>query len=318
MPEGMAGCRRFTLRFDRHDGRDAVLMTKSLPIRSVAVAAIVAVTGVPAGAAASEVSQPTIFETIPASRQGTLLKARVGGQDGLFLFDTGGGVTIVTPKTVGAVGCHPWGQMTGFRATGQRLDTRRCDDVRLSINGQTLLAPSAAVLDVNALVDPKTMPTLAGLIALDVFAGKTITIRPLAHEIVLETTASLGPRIRHAREIPVRIVRDLEGVALTVDAAVPTAAGRAWMELDTGNLGPVMIGRHVASLVGLDANERSQQEASFSLGGVAQVREPERVSDLIMDGDIGESVLRDWDVTLDLAADRAWLQPATPEATPRR
>ena len=316
MPEGMADRRYLKLRFCQHNGREAILMDRSFPIRSAAVAAIVAVAGVPAGVAAADVGQATIFETIAASHQGTLLKARGGGRDGLFLFDTGGGVTIVTPKTVGAVGCHPWGQMTGFRATGQRLDTRRCDDVRLSINGQTLLAPSASVYDINALVDPKTMPTLAGLIALDVFVGKTITIRPLAHEIVLETTASLGPRIRHAREIPIRIVRDLEGVALTVDAAVPTAAGRAWMELDTGNLGPVMIGHHVAALLGLDPNERAQQESSFSLGGVARVREPERVSDLIMDGDIGESVLRDWDVTLDLAADRAWIQPATPEATP--
>ena len=316
MPEGTAICRHPGSCSDRHGDRKVFAMDMGFSIRSVAVAAIVAATGVPAEAAAAEIGQATIFETIEASRHGTLLKARVGGQDGLFLFDTGGGVTIVTPKTARAVGCHPWGQMTGFRATGQRLDTPRCDDVRLSINGQTLLAPSAAVYDINALVDAKAMPILSGLIALDAFAGKTITIRPLAHEIVLETTASLGPRIRHAREIPIRIVRDLEGVALTVDAAVPTAAGRAWMELDTGNLGPVMIGRHVAALLGLDATERAQQEASFSLGGVAQVREPERVSDLIMDGDIGESVLRDWDLTLDLAAGRAWIQPATVNATP--
>ena len=187
--------------------------------------------------------------------------------------------------------------------------------MRLTIDDQAFLVPTASVYDINGLVDSKVTPTLSGLIALDIFAGKVITIRPLAHEIVLETAASLGTRVHHAREIPIRIVRDVEGLALTVDVAVPTAAGRAWMEIDTGNLGPVMVGRHIAKLVGLSSTEPGRQETDFSLGGVAAIQKPARVSDLIMDGDIGESVLSSWDLTLDLAANRAWLQLATPAAT---
>ncbi len=262
----------------------------------------------------SGVRPQAVLPTIALPHLGIALRPRAGGQDGLFLFDTGGGVTIVTPTTARLLGCKPWGRMTGFRATGQRLDTPRCDDARLSLAGHGLAAPIAAVHDIDALVDPKA-PTLSGSIALDLFAGCAITIRPLAHELVLETAASLARRTRGARAVPIRIVRDLEGVALSVDAAVPTASGRAWMELDTGNLGPILVGKHVARLLGLDPGV-SAQPARFALDGGVPVRGPARVRDLIMDGDIGQPVLVQWDVTLDRAAGRAWLRPAITAARP--
>ena len=156
------------------------------------------------------------------------------------------------------------------------------------------------------------MPLLAGAIGLDLFAGRVITIRPKAHELVLETPASAARRVRGATAVPVRLVRDVEGVALSVDAAVVTAAGTAWMELDDGNTGPLMIGRHVAAALRLDPAARAVQLADFALAGGIPVRGAAAVSDLIMDGDVGQSVLGQWDVTLDLAAGRAWFKPATP------
>ena len=304
----------------KQEGGYVVAMSSHKVFPSLTTVAAVLSSAVTASAAIkkAEVRPAAVFRTIETAHQATLLKARIGGQEGLFLFDTGGGVTIVTPKAADVAGCRPWGQMTGFRATGQRLDSPRCDNVRLTIDNQALLVPTASVYNINGLVDSKVTPTLSGLIALDIFVGKMITIRPLAHEIVLETPASLRTRVHYAREIPIRIVRDVEGLALTIDVAVPTAAGRAWMEIDTGNLGPVMVGRHVAKLVGLSPTEQGRQEIDFSLGGVASIQKPARVSDLIMDGDIGESVLSSWDLTLDLAANRAWLQLATPTATVER
>ncbi|MGI4798325.1 MAG: hypothetical protein ACRYG8_30640 [Janthinobacterium lividum] len=233
----------------------------------------------------------------------------VAGHDGLFLFDTGGGVTIVTPATATLSGCHLWGRITGFRATGERMDTPRCDDLHVSLGGEEFTAPTASVLDLGPLVGPD-MPPLSGLIALDVFAGRSITIRPLAHELVVETKSSLPERIRGAVEVPIRQVRDAEGVALTVNGAVATSAGHAWMELDTGNLGPLMVGEHVAPLLGLDASRPDKQAASFALVGSVPVSGLARVGRFIMDGDIGEDVLGHWDVTLDLANGRAWFRLA--------
>jgi hypothetical protein len=79
--------------------------------------------------------------------------------------------------------------------------------------------PIAPILDLGPLIGPD-VPALSGLLALDAFAGRTITIRPIAHELVVETSASLQHRVEGAREVPVRLVRDVEGVALSVDMAV--------------------------------------------------------------------------------------------------
>ena len=244
----------------------------------------------------------------------TGLHAQVSGNDGLYLFDTGGGTTIVSPATARQSGCHPWGQVTGFRATGERVDTPRCDNLHLRLAGTTFFAPTASILDLETLVGPH-FPALAGLIALDIFAGHAVTIRPLAHELIVETPSTLLQRVKGAIDVPIRIVRDAEGVALSVDAAVQTPSGRAWMELDIGNLGPLLIGRHVASLLGLNPTAKDAQQAKFALAGGIPVQGLAKVGPFILDGDIGEDTLRSWDITLDLADGRAWFRPAADSKT---
>ncbi len=88
------------------------------------------------------------------------------------------------------------------------------------------------------------------------------------------------------------------------------------MELDAGNLGRLMVGDHAAALLGLDASQKGSQAAGFALVGGIPVHGPARVSRLVMDGDIGQSVLEAWDLTLDLANGQAWFRPASAEAGP--
>ena len=279
--------------------------------------AVILLCGSVAGALATGVSvvhaqagSPQIVPTLSLPHCLTGIRASVGGHPGLYMFDTGIGVTIVTPATAATAGCSPWGQITGFRAIGERGDMRRCDDLHLSLGGRDFIAPIAGVAELQTSMPPD-MPRLAGAVGLDLFAGRVITIRPGAHEIVVETVASAVRRIRGATVVPVRLVRDVEGVALTVDGAVPTPAGQAWMELDDGNTGPLMIGQHVATALKLDPSRHEGQVADFSLQGGIPVHGAASVGNLIMDGDIGETVLGRWDVTLDLAKGRAWFRPAT-------
>lgn len=111
-------------------------------------------------------------------------------------------------------------------------------------------------------------------------------------------------------------MRDAEGVALTVDAAVSTRDGFAWMELDTGNSGPLAIGEDVAGLLGLNQDAKATQPVHMELPGGVVVQGPARVGDFIMDGDIGASFLNQWDLTLDLGGSgRAWIRPASASRT---
>ena len=266
--------------------------------------------GSPEAAYAGSKSGPeaiVALETLP--RAGAGLRASVDGHEAVFLFDTGEGISTVTPAFAREIGCNPWGQTTGFRMTGERLDLQRCDNLRVTLAGKPFGAPIAGVFDITKLL-PESRTVLAGSLGLDIFSGRKITIQPRLKRIVVESPASFAERVRAGREIPARLVRDAEGVALAVDAGVPTKAGMAWMELDTGNGGTLVIGKHIAGLLGLDPASASPQEAHFAIVDGVPVDGPARVRDLIMDGDIGNHVLKNWDITFDLSAGRVWLAPA--------
>jgi hypothetical protein len=236
------------------------------------------------------------------------LHASVNGQEGVFGFDTGGGLSVITSKFEAAIGCHPWGRVTGFQMTGHRLDLPRCDDVHFRIGGVTYTAPTAGVLDMMPTPADKNT-VVAGSIALDILAGRQITIHSVSNRVTVDSPAEFARETARGREIKARLVRDGEGVCLTVNAGVPTSKGLIWMEIDTGNNGPIVIGSHIASLLGLRSEIPTPQHAHFDLTEGVTVDHEAVVQDLIMDGNLGEEVLHHWDVTFDLATGQVWMAP---------
>lgn len=238
------------------------------------------------------------------------LRAKVRGHEGSFVFDTGGGVTYISPAFAQTIGCKPWGQLSGFVLTGQRLDMQRCDDLDFDIDGQNFRAPIAGVFDLMKFMPPN-LPEVDGSIGLDLFAGRAITLSLADRTLVVESAASLKQRMRSGKEISVRLVRELEGIALAVVVGVVTSEGTAWMELDSGNGGANVIAKHIAPLLNLKTDVKQPQPAKFMLVGGVPVRGDARVNDtLIMDGNIGTRFMIDWNLTFDLATGRAWLTPS--------
>ena len=89
------------------------------------------------------------------------LEATVAGHKGTFLFDTGGGITIISPTLAKSVGCEPWGDVVGLRMTGQRIDLPHCDNIPLTLGEMTYRIPAAAVFDIMS-IEGKGAPTSAG------------------------------------------------------------------------------------------------------------------------------------------------------------
>jgi len=253
-------------------------------------------------------SRPAPSATIPLEpylRAQAVVHAVVNGRPGTFLFDTGEGVSSFSPSFVEKVGCHAWGRISGFRMSGERLDNKHCDNITFDLAGQKLLAPVVSTVDIMKFLGPD-VPPVDGSLGLDLFAHRTITIIP-RKAIVLETPSSTTKRVKAALELPIRMVRDVEGIALSVDAAVRTPEGLAWMELDSGNGGSLVIGNHIAPLLGLPADRNTPQQGKFELANGIPVDGTIRTRDLIMDGNIGAQFLNKWILTLDLEHGRAWL-----------
>ena len=259
---------------------------------------------------AQEPATPTPLAIIPLEtylENHTAVHATVGGQPGTFLFDTGGGVSSISPALAQKIGRQPWGLITGFRMTGERLDLPHCDNVQFELAGQKFVAPEVGVLDIMKLVGPDA-PPLDGTLGLDIFAGKVITIIP-RKSIVLESPGSLAARIANAKELPVRLVRDVQGVALPVDGAVRTSAGMAWMELDNGNNGGFAVANHIAPLLGLHPDAPKQEMVQLTLANGIMAKGLAITGNFIMDGNLGAPFLNQWILTLDLEEGRAWLSP---------
>ena len=255
-------------------------------------------------------SRPAPAASIPLEpylRAQATVRAVVNGKPGLFLFDTGEGVSSFSPSFAEKIGCHPWGQISGFRMTGERLNNKHCDNITFDLSGQKLLAPVISTIDIMKFLGPD-VPPVDGSLGLDLFAHRTITIIPRV-AIVLESPSSYAERIKTARELPIRMVRDVEGIALSVDGAVRTSEGLAWMELDSGNGGSLVIANHIAPLLGLPVDMTTPQQGNFELANGIAVEGTIRTRDLIMDGNIAAQFLNKWILTLELEHGRAWLSP---------
>jgi hypothetical protein len=168
------------------------------------------------------------------------------------------------------------------------------------------------VFDIMSLAG-KDPPPLAGSLALDAFANQVITIEPVAHRLVIENPASLTIRTRQASEVPIRMVRDAQGLALSVVVGVPTPKGLAWMELDTGNDdSAIVVSKAIAPLLGVDPTAHVPQPIRAALAsGIVLTGNTKVVAGLIMDGNIGIRFLRAWNITLDLKHGRAWFAPVS-------
>ena len=107
------------------------------------------------------------------------------------------------------------------------------------------------------------------------------------------------------KEFPFRLARECSGRCLSAFLGVNTLDGMTWMNLDTGAGGVSLIAKEYAVSVGLDPNKKEQQ-IDFKLSPEFVISGPVFVTDLIMDGNLGQPFLSQYIITLDLKNGRVW------------
>lgn len=240
-------------------------------------------------------------------RDGVAMHANFGGHDGFFIFDIGGGISLLNPDFVANGVCKPWGRVTGYGMVGNRLDSPRCSDIALKVGGQTFNAALVGIYDTTSFF-PKDAVHIDGLIGLNAFDGEAITIDFPAKTLTIESPSSLKQRIRGATSVPMRAEREAQGAALAVAAGVPTSNGLVWMELDSGNNRVNLISKPYAALFGLDPEKKERQNADFPIAGDIRVRSQVATPDLIIDGNLGMPFLKDIILTIDFRTNRMWMR----------
>lgn len=243
----------------------------------------------------------------PFMQTGLSVHAVINGQAGNFMFDTGGGISIITPEFARKIGCRPWGQVTGFRMSGERLDSERCDGIAVQVGAVGAQVDSVGVVDLKKLLPPGT--DVDGSLALDLFADKVVAFSQTRR--TLTVTDAVPEALQACASVPLRLVRVAEGLSLTVDVPVRTRAGTLWFEMDSGNLSSyTVVNQAVAKHVGLQADAKRQQTVALTLADGTAFSSPATLMPMILDGNLGTRFLAQYDVTVDLPHKRAWIVPA--------
>jgi hypothetical protein len=234
------------------------------------------------------------------------VRVTVNGASGDFLLDTGGGNTFVTDAFAAHLTCTFWGRTTGYNMFGQRGDGPHCDDVRLAAGEAQLTPVDVGKIDFGDRFAGDKAPD--GLLSLDAFDGRAFTLDQVAGTLTIETPESLASRIEGMRELPLRLVRGTSARELDAFVGVRTPRGRAWLTLDSGAGGVSLIAREYAEAFGLDPKIKEQQ-LRFAITPEISVNSPVLVTDMIMDGNLGQPFLSKYLVTLDLRNGRLWVGP---------
>lgn len=261
-----------------------------------------------AGASTKMPAKPPVIKLQRFRKALWKVHVAVKGKPGDFLLDTGGGVTLLTEAFSKGIECQFWGRTTGFDMFGKRSDGPHCDNVQIMAGDVALTPVNVGKIDFEGQFPGDVAPD--GLLSLDAFDGKSITLDQKAGTLTIETPKSLVNRTRTMRELPFRISRECSARCLSVFIGVPTAKGMTWLILDSGAGGVSLISRDHADLFGLDPNAREQQLKFEAAPGV-QIVSPALVTDMIMDGNLGQPFMSQYVITFDLAHGRLWITKAT-------
>lgn len=228
----------------------------------------------------------------------------VKGKEGDFLFDTGGGVTLLTEEFSKGIDCKYWGRNTGYNMFGKRGDGPHCDNVQLAAGGVALTPVNIGKIDFGGQFPGDEDPD--GLLSLDAFDGKVITIDQKAATVTIETRKSLATRTKKMKELPMRLSRDCSARCLNAFLGVPTPEGMTWLILDSGAGGVSLVAKEYARIFDLDPEVKEQRLRYDAAPGVP-IDSPVMVTDMIMDGNLGQPFLSKYVVTLDLLHGRMWV-----------
>jgi len=275
--------------------------TVSLTVSSFLILFLVSITGRAA-------EKPQVIKLERFRKALWKVHVTVKGKAGDFLLDTGGGVTLLAEEFAKSIDCKFWGRTTGYNMFGRRSDGPHCDNVQITAGDVALTSVNVGKIDFGDQFAGDKSPD--GLLSLDAFDGKVITLDQTAATLTIETPASLAKRTRAMIELPFRISRECSARCLSVFVGVSTRDGMTWLILDSAAGGVSLISKDHAALFGLDP-ERKEQRLQYEVAPGVRVDSPVVVTDMIMDGNLGQPFMKEYVITFDLANGRLWLAKAT-------
>lgn len=203
---------------------------------------------------ASSIPKPSAATSVPFDYVGQSwirVPANVGGVSTHLMFDTGGGLTILSDALCTKMKCVPDGSFSGKRMSGQSIDVKMARVPSIEIAGHRVENARVAVLDTSSLLHPDI--GVDGVAALDVMRGEAVTIDYPRKQLVLEDAASRDARRKNGITTKVRIEDEGPSTVVYLPLSLSPEMKPLEMEVDTGSFDLILDERFMAAL-GIDPN----------------------------------------------------------------
>ena len=237
------------------------------------------------------------------------VRVAVAGDTLDFLFDTGGGVTVISPEVAAKLGCVPSSRNVGFRMTGQMLSGPYCHDVPLSVGG-IALHDDAGVMDFAKILSPNA-PKVGGMISLSTLRGRALTLDLPHDRLVVETSASLAKQVRGMTPLAARVATGISGGELSMYIGVPAGSTMLWLEWDSEHNARTFLAPHAAALLGV-TDSTGRGDIALPLAPSVRPTIAVQTRDIIHDGVLSARFLERATWSVDLATGRMWIGPIAP------
>lgn len=253
---------------------------------------------------------PVVIPLSPLAGWAVAVEATIGGKRGRFLFDTGAGVTTLSPAFAKSIGCTPYGETFGFRMSGEKIAGQNCGELEVLLGAHKGRA-DVMVFDFTTIM-PADFPAFDGFVGLDALDGETVTVDLGDRQLVLETPQSLAARTTGMTPGRIRLNREIGGRGLTAFARIPATTGNLWFLVDSGNMGNIFASRGALDQWGFDpakidaAMKEKTVPVPLKIDGAPDAPPRVTAKELIHDGVINEATIYAFDLTLDLKDGRAW------------
>jgi len=236
------------------------------------------------------------------------INVQIGAKTYPFLFDSGGGITLISPSIAKEIGCTPFGKVTGFNAGGTRLDFKRCDNVELKMDDYSAKI-NAGVFEIMTLFGADTKE-IGGIVSLQTFENRVLTIDLSGNKLIVENEKSFAERIKDMKPLESRIGSQGGGAVIDIFVAANTPKGKIWMEFDTGNFSTLQFAPHAQEMLGInfDAPNRAKMSKPVKLDivGLGEIEAAGRERDMIYDGMLNYETISKMVVTIDLKTGEMW------------
>jgi predicted aspartyl protease len=244
---------------------------------------------------------------IPYAGRLKQVEVYIGGKSYPFLFDTGGGLTLISPKVASDIGCLPYGRLLGHRMSGEIVQFEQCGKADIIVEGMTLNT-DLGVFDLMALL-PEGLPPLHGVLSLHTFQNYPITIDLKNGMLTIESPESLLNRVKQMNRMKMSVGREIEGRAVSVYIISEAGQGEFFLLLDSGNLRGTLIAPHTLELLGYPLSDVEQcQEINLHFPEIGTFPIEAEVVDLRHDGVVGAEFMEGLIFTLDISEGKLWVQ----------